>query len=304
MGASEIYRHFAEVEASGRSPQYVDWASAVAADSDACALIDSFPADKRQPNLWFAAIRLVHGDVAWSPGLLADAAVQQIVRTRRTQTNEPARCATLLPLLSALPQPLALLEIGASAGLCLLPDRYGYDFTGHRLGSGPPVFSCRISGPVHLPDAVPEVVWRRGLDLHPLSPTEDADWLRALVWPGQPDRLARLEQALTVAAADPPVVVTGDLRSDLPALAATAPAGVTLVVFHTAVLAYVPPPEWGGVVAAIRSTGARWIANEGRRVLAGLVPVVSEDGTDDFVLRLDGDPVARTDGHGAYARWL
>ena len=47
---------------------------------------------------------------------------------RRTQTNEAARCALMLPLLAALPQPLALLEVGASAGLCLLPDRYGYDY--------------------------------------------------------------------------------------------------------------------------------------------------------------------------------
>ncbi len=39
--------------------------------------------------------------------------------SKRTQTNEPGRCAVLLPLLAALPQPLALLEVGASAGLCL-----------------------------------------------------------------------------------------------------------------------------------------------------------------------------------------
>ncbi len=48
--------------------------------------------------------------------------------TRSTQTSEPGRCATLLLLLARLPQPLALLEVGASAGLCLLPDRYGYDY--------------------------------------------------------------------------------------------------------------------------------------------------------------------------------
>lgn len=304
MTARERYRHFARVEAAGRSPQYVEWASAIAEDEQACALIDTFPPGKRQPNLWFAAIRTVHGDGPWSAGWLRDEEVQGLVRSRRTQTNEPARCATLLPLLCSLPQPLALLEIGASAGLCLLPDRYGYRYPDRILGGGPPVFPCEVRGPAPLPSALPEVVWRRGLDLNPLSLTDDADWLRALVWPGQPERLVRLEEALTLAADDPPTVVRGDLRTDLEAVAADAPAGATLVVFHTAVLAYVPGPDHPGVAAAIRGVGARWIANEAPAVLRGVAPDVADDGTDDLVLRLDGQPVARTDGHGAYLRWL
>ena len=40
-----------------------------------------------------------------------------MILARRTQTNEPARCAVLLPALAQLPQPLALIEAGASAGL-------------------------------------------------------------------------------------------------------------------------------------------------------------------------------------------
>lgn len=65
---------------------------------------------------------------------------------RTTQTNEPARCATLLPVLAHLPQALALLEVGASAGLCLLPDYYAYDYGGHSVepsatcGAEPPRF--------------------------------------------------------------------------------------------------------------------------------------------------------------------
>lgn len=148
------------------------------------------------------------------------------------------------------------------------------------------------------------MVWRRGLDLNPLSPVSDGDWLRALVWPGMTERTDRLEAALALAAADPPQVVQGDLVRDLGALAAQAPNSASLVVFHSAVLTYIPSQRRAEAVAAIRATGAHWIANEAPAVLAGLCPDAPEDGTDDFVLRLDGAPVARADGHGAYLRWL
>src|SRR6266403_1714520 len=84
---------------------------------------------------------------------------------RSTQTNEPARCATLLPLFMCLPQPLALIEVGASGGLCLLPDIYGYDF-----GKGvleptsvkhePPIFACAVNEATPLPTKLPLIVWR------------------------------------------------------------------------------------------------------------------------------------------------
>src|SRR5207253_1710094 len=74
--------------------------------------------------------------------------VGALMMTRSTQTNEPARCATLLPVLARLPPPLALLEVGAAAGLCLLPDCYAYDYDGHRIAprslvsAAAPTFSC------------------------------------------------------------------------------------------------------------------------------------------------------------------
>ena len=102
-----------------------------------------------------------------------------VIQARRTQTNEPARCACLLPALAQLTPPLALLEVGASAGLTLLPDRYSYDYPGHPLiaGTDPraPVLRCRTRGPVPLPRQVPEVRWRAGLDLNPLDVASEAD---------------------------------------------------------------------------------------------------------------------------------
>ncbi len=152
-----------------------------------------------------------------------------MLRTRRTQTNEPARCATLLPAMALLPEPLALLEVGASAGLTLLVDRYSYDYAGHRVtGTDPqaPVLRCEPRGPVPLPRRVPTVSWRAGLDLNPLDVTDSADvhWLACLLWPGEGEREAGLTAAVEVARRDPPTVHRGNLLEDLGALAASAPS--------------------------------------------------------------------------------
>ena len=226
------------------------------------------------------------------------AEVEAVMFARRTQTNEPARCAVLLPLLAALPQPLALLEAGASAGLCLLGDRYRYDYDGHRLGEGAaPVLRCRVDGDVPLPPALPEVVWRAGLDLNPLDVTDpdQVRWLELLVWPGQEHRLEVLRAALDLARADPPRVVQGDLTTDLPTLAAEAPRDATLVIFHTAVLAYVPADGRKAFRAAL---SGRWIACEVPRVLD-----LDPGPPSLFALALDGRRVAWADPHGASLSW-
>src|SRR5262249_19045532 len=132
MDASEVaarYLCFAEVGARGRSPLYEEIARGVAADREVLDFLLVLPAEKQQPNLLLAAVRHLFGTPAgWSgfrETLLANRdAVAAVMQRRSTQTNEPARCATLLPALARLPQPLALIEVGASAGLCLLPDRY------------------------------------------------------------------------------------------------------------------------------------------------------------------------------------
>jgi hypothetical protein len=240
------------------------------------------------------------------------------VLARRTQTNEPARCAVLLPALAALPQPLALLEVGASAGLCLLPDRYAYDYAGHRIGDGArppaahPVLRCLPEGPVPLPDGLPEVVWRAGLDLAPVDVRDDeaVRWLELLVWPGEEYRLDDLRGAVAVARADPPRVVCGDLIEDLPALAAQAPPDATLVIFHTAVLAYVPSAGRRAFADSVRQLDAVWLANEEPRVLGleGRGPQLAAgpppEPPYDMALARDGRVIAWTDGHGTAVRWL
>ena len=251
-GVAAQYLDFAG-HCEGESPCFVEWALGVAADDEVLAWIDQLPGLKKQPNIVFAAARW-HGVPAPGPyaglrdALLGDdGTIRATILTRSTQTNEVGRLATLLPAFaSVVPSgPVALIEAGASAGLNLFPDRWGYAWSTPAgvVELGPaPYLSCEVSGPAPLPTALPEVAWRGGIDLNPLDVTdpEAMRWLETLVWPEEDDRRVRLRRAIDVAAADPPRLVRGDLLTELPALVAEASAFGTVLVFHSAVAAYLP----------------------------------------------------------------
>ncbi len=314
-----VYVRFAENEASGRSPLYEELARGVAADRTVLSALAELPPAKQQPNLLFASVRYRFGVPAgWAQfrSWLLDqhGEIFATILARRTQTNEPARCATLLPLLATLPPPLALLEVGAAAGLCLLPDRYAYDYNGHRVApSRPsaapaPSFACRASPLTPLPARNLDIAWRAGLDLSPIdvADPEQTAWLEALVWPGEGNRLQLLRAALEIARLDPPPVTQGDLRYDLPALAAQAPSDATLVVFHTAVLAYLPDLADRATFAhTVESLNAIWIANEAPGVIdAEPATHAWPSGFDPFLLARNQQPVAWVDPHGTSIEWL
>ncbi|HEV7204763.1 MAG TPA: DUF2332 domain-containing protein [Jatrophihabitans sp.] len=309
------YRLFGESQVHGISPRYEAICLGIADDAEMLRRLDALPRPKRQPNLLLGAVRFLGGPVESWPAFRAFALdrwddVTATMAVKRTQTNEPRRCATLLPVLAGLPGPLALLEVGASAGLCLYPDRYGYryesDIGTHALGDGPRL-DCRTTGAVPLPAAVPTVAWRAGLDLNPLDVRDDEDvrWLEALIWPEQTDRFGLLRDAVTIARRDPPRIVAGDLLTDLTPLAAEAPPGATLVVFHSAVLAYVDRDGRLAFADLVRRLAEQrptvWVSNEAPGVVAG----TERPGEHRrFVLARDGLPVALTGPHGHTIDWL
>jgi hypothetical protein len=309
------YERFADEEAHGRSPLYEAIARGVAADEATIGFLLSLPRAKQQPNLLLAAVRHLFGTPTDWPHfrdfLSSDHdAVRAFMQNRATQTNEPARCATLLPVLARLPQPLALIEVGASAGLCLLPERYGYDYGRAALPAGArsPIFRCAVSAEVPVPAALPRIDWRVGLDLNPLDvgdPSQVA-WLETLVWPEQTERLANLRAALSIAAAAKLRVVQGDLTGDtLAQLAREVPRNATLVIFHSAVLAYVPDQDERQAFADRAMRLGTWVSNE----MPGVFPDIARragarGAAGRFLLSVNGTPVAWTDPHGSSIDWI
>jgi hypothetical protein len=312
---SDAFVDFARREAHGASPTYERLAHAVAANPGLLTLIGSLPAAKRQPNLLFSVVRHLGGPVG-DPAAFHDFAVGHWpaiaaeAETRSTQTNEVGRCALLLPVLAALPQPLALLEVGTSAGLNLYPDRYAYRYGAATLGTSPLVLDCDATG-LTPPTRLPTVAWRGGIDLNPLDVTDPADlsWLLALTWPEHEHRRTRLRLAADILATDKPHLVRGDLVDDLPALAAQAPADATLVVFHTSVLYYVPAPRraaFADLLADLLATRpGHWLACDDPAALSfDRPPPAAPDDTWHNVLTLDGRPLAWTSPHGQAMTWF
>jgi hypothetical protein len=307
------YRAFVR-EAREESPAYSALAAAVAEDGAVLRFLADLPAGKRQPNLLFASLRflgVVPADAAaLHQSVMTDAdRLRDTMLARSTQTNEPARCAALLPALAMIDGPLALIEVGTSAGLCLYPDRYSYEYDGRPVGVRKDVhLRCTTSGPVPVPRELPRVAARIGIDLNPLDVTDPSNlaWLRALVWPGpvEAERLQRLDTAAAVVAEDPPTLLTGDLLERLPDALELVPAGATPVVLHTAVLPYLPETHRAAFVEQVRELPVRWIAQEG----SGMVPGTGERYPGGwgpyFVLSLDGRPLAHTAPHGGRIDWL
>jgi hypothetical protein len=161
------------------------------------------------------------------------------------QTNEVQRSWGILPGFLSLAdgRPFDLLELGPSAGLNLVWDRYRYRYSTGDWGEGELELAGddRVPPPAALLERRVEVVRRRGVDLSPIDATTEhgARLLQSFVWADQTTRLDRLRRAIDVLREDPPVLTRGDYVEALPALLADRLPGTQLVVFQTASTMYV-----------------------------------------------------------------
>jgi hypothetical protein len=244
----------------------------------------------------------------------------ELIRSRLrqiVQTNEPGRSTVLYPALLWLTAqhrlPIRLLEIGASAGLNLLVDRYSYVNNRHALGA--PASPVRFEAPWH-PPLPPELVdsaqnlsitSRAGCDLNPLNPRDPDDRITILsyIWPDELDRFHRISAALDLAAADPPKVTRQPASTWLTGALEGGRSGELTVVWQSVFRQYLEPDEWSRIEAAV--TGA--IGADAQRPVAWLIMEPGEDhlARMRLTLRLVADgpeqKLAECGDHGPPVHW-
>ncbi|HEX2275740.1 MAG TPA: DUF2332 domain-containing protein [Candidatus Tectomicrobia bacterium] len=322
------------------SPLYERLSFGIAQDPELLAIAAQARPGQPVPNLFLAAVHFLllqgrqHPLAAFYPSLSPAAPrtadpyphfrsfclehqgkVLELISTRLVQTNEVRRCACLLPAFAAVAahrhgRPLALVEIGTSAGLNLLWDRYGYEYgTGRRYGDprSPVQIGCTLRG--HrlppLPAALPPVATRIGIDLNPID-VRDPDaalWLRALVWPDEAGRAELLQQALQIAQQDPPRLLAGNAPEQLPEALAAIPDDQTLCVFHTHTMNQFPTEARASLAALLTEhavardlyrVSIEWLGREHPR----LECVAFENGVRTERL------LAHCGSHGEWLEWL
>jgi hypothetical protein len=187
--------------------------------------------------------------------------IKDLVRNRRVQTNEVGRCAALLPALNLVAQrnenrALALIEIGASAGLLLLCDNYGYNFENFgRTGNLNSIVQLKstVIGNAPIPRESLNIIDRIGLELNPINlhNEDDIRWLEALIWPEHRDRQKLLKAALTIAQQQPLKIVGGNAAETLPSILEKIPNDAILCIFHSYTFVQMPPNIHEEILAQI-----------------------------------------------------
>ncbi|UOE53850.1 DUF2332 domain-containing protein [Cytobacillus oceanisediminis] len=192
--------------------------------------------------------------------------IEEIVKAKIVQTNEVRRCAYLYPVFAWIFQqtekPLALIEIGTSAGLQLLWDKYSYSYgTGKTFGN--PSANVHLTSEIKgghvpiLPAELPPVASRTGVDLHinDLNNGEDFLWLKSLIWPEHQERRTLFEKAAQCVKANPISLIEGDGVELLPSLIEGIPEEHSICVFHTHVGNQMPAEVKENLLAKIKASG-------------------------------------------------
>jgi hypothetical protein len=339
------FRQFAEFARAGRSPLYERLSLEIAKDPDVLAFAGLAREGQPQANVLFGAVHALllggakdplaayypscggtraagDGDVyaAFQDFVVRNrAALEPMVRSRITNTNEVARAALTYPAFDFIARetkaPLQIVEIGPSAGLNLNWHRYGYRYTDEagkpiieRGGEREFVLTAELRGAKRpaLAAELPEVRHTRGLEQSPVDLTsrDERLWLRALIWPERLDRLARLDAAIDIAIRYPPPITAGDAVRDLAATLATFDARLPVTIVHTLVIY-----QWGKTALAAFESLLGELSG-GREIFRVFIEWDHQDAGYPLGLAryAKGEcmetVLARCDSHGGWLEWL
>jgi hypothetical protein len=228
------------------------------------------------------------------------------------QTNETRRSIALLAGFLTFAEswagPIDTLEIGASAGLNLLWDKFSYKTSSWSWGGDSAVqIDTDWQGQAPPSPVRPQVRNRAACDLNPLDirDPDQALRLKSYIWPDQPDRLARFDGALKVAIENDVRVERADASAWIAAKLAARASDAATIVYHSVFLQYPPRDVRKAIVGAIQDAGAA-ATPQAPLAWVRLEPEAVTDGVENglrFVIDLTTWPggqrriLGYTDGH-------
>lgn len=332
---SKRFKNFAAEECSGSSELYAYFSLKISEDDELLELCSNARDGQPVPNLFLGAIHYLllkghdhvlkeyYSSVGKQTRVKDDsfmhlkdfcrlyrADIISILENKLVQTNEVRRCAYLYPsfcfIYTRVKKPLSLVEIGTSAGLQLLWDKYCYSYGNDEI-YGNQQSDVHLTAEVEggnfptLLETSPPVASRVGLDLHisDLTNREDYLWLKSLIWPEHQERLRLFENAANHFNENPVRLIKGNGVALLNEVIEQLPKDTPVCIFHTHVANQMPEDTKCDLMEKIKVIGRN-------RDVFHLY-----NNMWDRKLHLDyflngieyNSTIGETDGHGRWFNW-
>ncbi|MEL3971506.1 DUF2332 domain-containing protein [Rossellomorea oryzaecorticis] len=286
---SQRFKTFAEQECHQSSPLYEHLSHKIASDEELLFICTSCRKGQPVPNLLFGAVHYLlmnyssHSLRYYYPSLVEEPLpvtesfshfkdfclqnkqqLTHLLQTKLVQTNEVRRCAYLYPafcyMYERAEKPLALIEIGTSAGLQLAWDQYQYQYNHQETTFGNASSEVKVTSEIaghtfpHLHSVPPPVSSRTGYDLH-INEEQDFPWLLALIWPEHTERRDLFTSAAKMTKEVDIEFIEGDGVERFPDKINEITADNAICIFHTHVANQIPESSKRELQAKIKEIG-------------------------------------------------
>ncbi|MBK3494231.1 DUF2332 domain-containing protein [Viridibacillus sp. YIM B01967] len=332
---SRNFSYFAKTECAGSSDLYECLSYEIAKDSSLLTLASKIPQGQPIPNLFFASVHYLL-ETSESIELMSfyksfesntrnpneafpyfknfclehEEMLISLFQTKLVQTNEVRRCAYLYPIFTEIyarhHKPLALIEIGTSAGLQLGLDQYAYQYNeGMVVGkTNSKVLLTSDNKGTALPGSIKEIPLvsnRIGIDLHTndLNNVEDVKWLQALIWPEHTERRTLFNAATEVVQDLEIELIDGNAVELLEEIVQKISPNSIICVFHTHVGNQIPHVQKELLVKTLHTI------SQGREIYHVYNNLFDTNLHRDYFFKntFDEQVFERPDGHARWFTW-